>query len=212
MDHGQITVRSYSGVTPDEAARAFQIDSEQAAIAGYQPVSQAWQGTNLTVTYRRGPATSGDIAGGGRSLAAIVVIIGGMLGAVGSFLPWITLSTSFDSISQNGIDRGDSWFSFLLGIDGGDGWFSLLLAIGLVLVGVFGAANVRWRPMMWPPALLGSLLLLGLAVSEIGDIQYQVGELDGTIGVPIGIGLWMIAAGAVVATLASFALRRPRSR
>lgn len=47
-----IRVRTYFGQTQGQAAQQFEADASLAASAGYVPVSQAWEGTTLTVTYQ----------------------------------------------------------------------------------------------------------------------------------------------------------------
>lgn len=51
-DKPPIQVATYRGATQEEAARAFAADAVRAAEFGYEPWSDAWDGTTLTVTYR----------------------------------------------------------------------------------------------------------------------------------------------------------------
>jgi hypothetical protein len=46
-------VEVYAGPTTEASAREFAADAEDMLDEGYEPASQVWQGTSLTVTYRR---------------------------------------------------------------------------------------------------------------------------------------------------------------
>ena len=48
-----ILVEVYAGPTTEASAREFAADARDMLEEGYEPASQVWQGTSLTVTYRR---------------------------------------------------------------------------------------------------------------------------------------------------------------
>lgn len=105
--------------------------------------------------------------------SALMMTVGGAALAVGSFLAWGTVL----GISVSGMD-------------GGDGWMTL---IGGAVVAVYGfmayqgnSSLPKWLP--WAGIVVG----LGVAIINFFDIL-------GTDGVSIGIGMWLMLAGGVVA-------------
>jgi hypothetical protein len=99
---------------------------------------------------------------------------GGVLLALGSFLAWATA-------------MGDS----VTGMDGGNGWFTLVAGAALVVFGVLTASGTgypSWLP--WLALSVGTLV----AVINLVDIT-------GLDGVSIGIGMWIVLAGVVVAVV-----------
>ena len=119
------------------------------------------------------------------------VVVGGLLVAAGSLLPWATVSTLLGSVSISGIDAG------------GDGVFTLV--IGTVVAGVGGLiATEGWtlnrgvRLVLW--------VAVGMAgavwVVEFIDTWDRVSLFDDTFILgSIGLGLWTVATGLVVVTI-----------
>jgi hypothetical protein len=102
---------------------------------------------------------------------------------VGSFLPWVTVSTILGTLSRSGVDgNGDGILSAGLGIAAAGFGVALLsrqkrwLSVALAIVGVLGALLVYY---------------------EVTDIQGRLGDLESALAA-VGIGLWMVGAGAVV--------------
>ena len=59
-----------------------------------------------------------------RQGSGAVVALGGLLIAIGSFLPWISVSSAFGSLSRNGVEGG------------GDGVSTLIIGVLMVLLGI----------------------------------------------------------------------------
>lgn len=123
--------------------------------------------------------------------AAIGLLLGGVMVAAGSFLPWMTASTALGGASRSGIDEGVGWVSLLLGC----------------LMVIAGLANLRAnssRIWMW---ILGlPLFTLGAAAGEYSNLQGLISEVDPDV-FGIGMGLWLILVGAGIAAVSSFGLR-----
>ncbi len=128
-------------------------------------------------------------------LSAVVGIVGAVVVVIGSFGTWATIG----SFSVSGIDGG------------GDGWITLVLAIvtGGLCAGVLTppavARVVRWIPL--PFALLSLLV----ALVDIADISSTSNEFASGFGViegslSVGWGLWVVLAGAIVASVAGVLL------
>ena len=129
--------------------------------------------------------------------ASIAVVAGGLLIAIGSFLPWVTASTIFGSISRSGVDRG------------GDGYITLAAGGLIALLGLVTLT----RPNR------GANLAIAIAAAAAGvifaldfsDIQERVADLEaGSEGLAlggVGPGLWMVALGAITSFVASLMRR-----
>ena len=104
--------------------------------------------------------------------ASLLTIVGGAGLAIGSFLAW-----------------GEVLGITASGMDGGDGWFTLIAGIVLVAVGYMAYAG-KALPMWvgWVALVVGA----GVAIINYFDIS-------GTEGLSVGIGMWIMLAGAAPA-------------
>lgn len=96
-----VRVSTYTGATPDEAARAFEADAREAVAAGYRPTSQAWSGSSLTVTYQLEQAPAGGGAGGGTGrIAAYAWIVAAITAGLLALLQ-VAAASSFGSLDSS---------------------------------------------------------------------------------------------------------------
>ena len=104
----------------------------------------------------------------------MLMMVGGALLAIGSFLAW---GTAF-GIGVSGMDAG------------GDGWFTLIggLAVAAAGYAAFSGAFALPKWVGWAGVVAG----LGIALINFFDIM-------GTEGVGIGIGMWVMIAGGALA-------------
>ena len=153
-----------------------------------------------------------------RTLGGVLAIIGGLLLAVGAFLPWVKIGpglvvnpppvSSWDTVS--GID-GHEWL--LVGDDG------IFFLIGGVLIAALGLWTILSRPKAAPIILIISGLAFGLLVwFEVASIGHSVPCCD-FFTIHVGEGIWWIYAGAGATFLAGLILvgqmsghRRPGAR
>jgi hypothetical protein len=136
--------------------------------------------------------------GQGFTIAPVAVAIGGALYAVGSALPWISVSAPFvGTITRSGLDGG------------GDGIISLAIGVAIALIGIAAAAGSKAAGSKVAIALL-TLVALGFAGWEITNINSRIDDLDSSIRdlAVVGIGLWMMVVGSGIAFLASLSIRR----
>jgi len=119
-------------------------------------------------------------------------IAGGALMFVGSFLPWVTVTTIFGTLSRSGVD--------------GNGIISAGLGIAAVLIGVALLKRVSRPPSLALTSPL-SLALTGVAIVggllvylDVTNIQRRLGDLgtDAAALASVGIGLWVVGAGAAL--------------
>lgn len=128
----------------------------------------------------------------GYSTAEKVALGGAGLAALGSLLPWASVTSIFGTISVNGTD--------------GDGIITLVLAIvagGLVLA--------RKAPVA---ALVLLAIVALVAVIDIADIAGAVDdeELGDFATVSVGFGLWLVALGAAAGLFGTIQHLRSRTR
>jgi hypothetical protein len=121
--------------------------------------------------------------------AAILVTVGGLLVAVGSLLPWITLTSGFGSASVAGIE--------------GDGILTLILGGVIALLGflAYGGTGPRFV------TFLLSVGALAFGGWELVTLSGKLSSTD-TARVAVGMGLYIVVGGAVVALIGSV-MRRP---
>ncbi len=114
----------------------------------------------------------------------LTILIIAILGAVGTFLPWI--STPFGSVSGTE----------------GDGFITLVL-YGVVLI--FSVLGKTKAPLKG--GLLIGAIVLALVASAVGvyDIM-NAKKLLGSIG-SIGIGLYLVAAAGIMIAILSFVIK-----
>jgi hypothetical protein len=122
-----------------------------------------------------------------RRFEAWGAIAGGAMLLVGSFLPWITVSTIFGTISRSGVDRN------------GDGLISAGLGVAAGIIGYFMLNRGSWSRGA-SVALVVIAAVAGLLVFFDGqDIAGRLGEFDAEAGLAsVGIGLWVVGAAAFV--------------
>ncbi|OPG02108.1 hypothetical protein B1L11_43175 [Microbispora sp. GKU 823] len=123
----------------------------------------------------------------------LLTLLGGGLVAVGSFLPWVTITAPIlGTISRNGIDGGgDGVVSLVVG--------AILFAIGLARV---TASVPGWLQRV--PIALGALAGL-VAVVDFGSVNDKLAQLPSSssafVAASVGPGLYMVAIGAVFSVI-----------
>lgn len=111
-----------------------------------------------------------------------IAIGGGVLTIIGSVLPWAKVQTLFGSVSVSGFDGSDGKATAAFG----------------ALITLCVVAGGRWLYLALVSAVLAGLI----AVTDLVDVQKIVTDVNGGDGAAIatvGIGLWVILIGVVVA-------------
>jgi hypothetical protein len=118
---------------------------------------------------------------------AVLVIIGGVLMAIGGFLPWGTVSLGTISVS---VDGTYSW---------GDGWIALGIGVALLLAGaaLWGLRGTIWRVLPIVVAAAG----IALAIYEIVHIssfghpaERSASAFNAQLGVAYGLIIVLVGA------------------
>jgi hypothetical protein len=125
-------------------------------------------------------------------LPAALHLAGGALAVVGSFLPWVTVTTIFGTLSLGGME--------------GDGVIAAVAGGALCLIGIVGLSSGK-------PLLMGGLVL-SLALAGLGIFEaIQIGsgtsdisaEAAGLARASIGLGVWVLIAGSALGASAFLA-------
>ncbi|MCX6648558.1 MAG: hypothetical protein NTV61_04120 [Candidatus Bathyarchaeota archaeon] len=101
--------------------------------------------------------------------------LSGLLGAIGSFLPWATMSSIFGTISLNGLDK--------------DGMFTLIFSIAALGVLYLGIKRTRKNTTNIVIIILGIFLALtgimdSSSITSIQTTQYAY--------IQVGVGLYLV--------------------
>jgi hypothetical protein len=127
-----------------------------------------------------------------RMLGGIIAIAGGLLLALGAFLPWVKVTAAFvGSLSVSGME--------------GDGIFFL---VGGLLISALGLWSIFGTPRAAPALLiLSGLGFGGLAFFEFNNVSEGIGGMDSEFALAsMGAGIWTLLAGAVATVVAGFTL------
>lgn len=130
------------------------------------------------------------------SLASVAVLLGGILYAAGSALPWISITAAFvGTVTRSGLEGGDGIITIGLGI--------VLALVGLAHVIGSKAAGSKVA------LILVAVIAVGFAIFEISTINNRIAGLGADIRplASVGIGLWMMVVGSVVALVASLSIK-----
>ncbi|MHB8513513.1 MAG: hypothetical protein ACYDCC_15255 [Actinomycetota bacterium] len=135
-----------------------------------------------------------------RTMFPIIALIGGLLIALGSFLPWVEAHAGLFSISKSGIDGG------------GDGVFTLIIGIVTVMIGIARLTGRSLPRFLQRSSVVTGLAAGGIAIANWVDLSSRVQTAstvsNGIVNAVIGAGLWTILIGAVLAFFGGLGLRR----
>jgi hypothetical protein len=156
-----------------QGAQGAQAHGPWAAAPGGQPAGMAGYGAAPTAQAPANP------------LVKVLALGGAALAAIGSFLPWATVS-GFVDISKNGMD--------------GDGVITL---VGALIFGGLAAWSLlgSWSKGRMIGALVVAVLVTLIAVIDIADVASRFSDIDTEalgLDVSIGIGLWIVLLGGLV--------------
>jgi hypothetical protein len=131
-----------------------------------------------------------------------LAIAAGALIMLGSFLPWVTVHAVFlGSLNKNGTE--------------GDGIITLLFGLAMFLYGVARLVT-RGLPKVFvitPFAI--AVVTAAIALYDMVDVQSHIGDLqseaEGLVTADIGVGLWIVLIGAILAAAAGVLLLSERT-
>lgn len=121
--------------------------------------------------------------------AALTVGAGASLAVVGSFLPWLNVTTAFGSVSKGGLE-------------GGDGIIILIVAVlvGLGVASRFGSHEPAG--IVSYSALIGALVIGGVTVYDHIEVNERVSTFQSEAGgmgfANVGPGIWVLYVAAAL--------------
>ena len=152
-----------------------------------------------TATRRRAP------------IGAVLLLIGGALGAIGSFLTWADVRVADVSASAKGVDGSDGYITIVAGLIAIVAGIAALRApkraiavlgivAGLVLmgVGIYDAATAEDNVLDSVAEEIAPTL--GTPVEQVRDILQQQAD-SGQLDISIAIGLYAVIAGGALALI-----------
>jgi hypothetical protein len=113
----------------------------------------------------------------GRPIAGVLALIGGVLAAFASFLPWASVNAAGASVSAKGTDGTDGWITFVAGI--------VLVLYGIARMTGAAAAGKRGLAVL---AIVAGLVAGGVAVFDAATAKSRIlddaaGEVAGQAGI-----------------------------
>lgn len=125
--------------------------------------------------------------------ATIVALVGGVLMALGSFMPWISARTGFGGTDIAGTS-GDGVFSLGLG--------AIVALIALVQFDRQASGLARTA------VVVAGLLGLGIAVLDYSNISQRIAAVTSTaISASVGAGLYVLLIGCIAAIIGGWRMR-----
>jgi hypothetical protein len=198
MADGRIGIWLLTGGAP---VRKFDADREAEAVKelGYL------EGMKRTVAATSGGRSSPKpLARGTTAITgAVMILLGGLLMVLGSFLPWLHAAAPIvGDLSRNGMDE--------------DGVWTLIGGVVAILIGVAHLTGSKMPSFLQSSAIVLGLIYGGWAIyAAVSSVQPRVdaflqraGELGGDAG--IGMGLYAVGVGALSCLLGGIVVRRPR--
>ena len=154
----------------------------------------------------RGPGVEVGPTGGGMAARLIFTLLGAAGLIVGAFLPWFSFSAreAPPGIGLNGVEVSNGVFYSTANPFGA----SLVSSAGLITIvlGVLALLGLAFRT-GWLTTLAGVLGVVAFALVVI--TLYRVEEAGFTIS-NVGLGLWIVLAGAALSVIGGFFGARPR--
>lgn len=121
-----------------------------------------------------------------------LVVAGGSAVVVGSFMPWLTITTGLGQLERSGVDGG------------GDGLFTAGAGVALVLLGLAARSGSTRAKRIGVLVVAGALGVL--TYFEFSWVQERIDEVSGLVNGELGAGLYVIAAGVVGAGIGGLML------
>lgn len=154
----------------------------------------------MSQTERRGAPTAG-----------IVSIVGGVLLAVGSFLPWAEVSGSGASVTAKGLDGSDGYITLAAGLVAVVAGLVMLrptrraVTVVAVLAGLVGGGLALYDALTAKDSVLDAAAeelapTLGVSADQVRSALDQAVD-SGQLGVSVGIGPYIAIIGGLVVSV-----------
>jgi hypothetical protein len=136
----------------------------------------------------------------GSRLPGLLVLAGGAAVVIGTFLPWLQATGSAGTVTENGLKIG-TWGTLILGA------LAVWRGLALSRPGVF-------RAQLGSPVISGVLIaiLVGLRWSYLQDVISNTEAASPGVNAGIGVGVWVVIAGAALIIVGGLLSPRARRR
>ena len=144
-----------------------------------------------------GPVSSAPVAAGWQWTPASGLLLGGAAVTVlGSVLPWATVDAGFESVDVSGTDA--------------DGVVTIVLALAALAFGIPGLLK-RSKGLLIT-SLVATVLIVLVALVDIGDVSSVAEEVGFGVEATVGIGLWLVLIGGILAVVGAVMAVRNRTK
>lgn len=135
-----------------------------------------------------------------RSWAATGLFVAAGLAIIGSFLPWVQVDALPDVIPANQAERAEPFNGF----DIGDGYWTLAAGVVLLISAILLVLRPAGRYAWW--GFIAAVVCGGIAISDYRGVAQVFADWGGIgAGPSPGIGLTLVAVGALVGLISSVA-------
>jgi hypothetical protein len=123
----------------------------------------------------------------------IVMLVGGGLVLLGSFLPWATVTTAFGTISVAGTN--------------GDGTITLVVGLVIVVLSILELTRTVRLLNIWG-GFVGGLVATGIGVLDYADVNDRIAGVSSDVAqAAVGVGLYAVIAGGVAVIVGAYLKR-----
>jgi uncharacterized Zn finger protein (UPF0148 family) len=133
---------------------------------------------------------------------AWLTLAGGLLMAIGSFLPWMQASVFLATLSRNGMQLGDNMgFSV-------DGVVTLILGVVTCVIGLSRLLHFSLRRFFYSSSVITGLIAGAITAYNATQLHKFVASIgDESVTASLGYGLWVLLVGCALAIIGGFMVR-----
>ena len=129
---------------------------------------------------------------------ALIALVGAVLIAIGSFLPWVSVEAGGFSDSKTGIE--------------GDGTITLFLAVVIGVIAAIALSRGALPKAAAIIAIIAAVIAIAIAVIDFIDIQSRISDVEdesaGLASASMGLGMWVLIVGSIAALVGSIMSRK----
>jgi hypothetical protein len=133
---------------------------------------------------------------------AWLALAGGLLMAVGSFLPWLQATVFVTTITRNGMQMGDN-----MGFSA-DGVITLVLGVITCVIGLSRLLHFSMPRFLYSSTVITGLIAGAITIYDATQVHKFVASIgNNSVTASMGYGLWVLLIGCALAILGGFVVR-----
>jgi len=133
---------------------------------------------------------------------AWLALAGGLLMAVGSFLPWLQATVFVTTITRNGMQMGDN-----MGFSA-DGVITLVLGVITCVIGLSRLLHFSMPRFLYSSTVITGLIAGAITIYDATQVHKFVASIgNNSVAASMGYGLWVLLIGCALAILGGFVVR-----